>query len=270
MIGKDKIGKIQRRRKVIIHSNPDLPSIGFIISTPLSGASILQERVHLIKGILWDMDGVLFDTGEIHYQSWTRTLPEYGISFDRETFKRIFGMKNAEIIPQLAGKPLPGGLVTEIGDRKEWVFRQMIRGSVELLPGARDWLERFASWRLPQAVASSAPRANVDALLEETGIGDFFSAVISVEGLPGKPDPAIFLTAAAAIGILPQEGLVIEDAASGVEAAKRAGMRCIAVTTTNPAEVLKKADLIVDRLDQLSPEMLEPLGGNHSFTTASK
>ena len=224
----------------------------------------------MIKGILWDMDGVLFDTGEVHYQSWCETLPEYGIPFNRETFKRIFGMKNDEIVPRLAAGPLSPALVTEIGDRKEAVFREMIHGSVELLPGTRQWLERFNGWGLQQAVASSAPRANVDALLEETRIGSFFSAVISVDGLPGKPDPAIFLTAAASLGVHPEQCLVIEDAVAGIEAARRAGMRCIALTTSNPAGMLNKADLVLDRLEDFSPEMFSRLDGNHRLTIASR
>jgi beta-phosphoglucomutase len=203
-------------------------------------------------GILWDVDGVLFDTGEFHFQSWVQALKEYGIPFQSEQFPLIFGMKNQEAIPWLAGRAMAAELVNEIGDRKEEAFRQFVRGRVQLLAGVREWLDRFTSLDYPQAAASSAPKANLDALFAETGIGSYFSAIVAADGLPGKPDPAIFLKAASLIDTPPARCVVFEDALSGIQAAKRAGMSCIAVATTNPLSALKDADIAVERLDALS------------------
>ena len=101
-------------------------------------------------------------------------------------------------------------------------------------------------------MASSAPAANIDVLVDELGLWPYFQAIVSGALLPSKPDPSVFLQAAAAIEIAPSQCLVFEDAVAGVGAARRAGMRCIAVTTTNPAAALADADLVVERLDGLT------------------
>jgi len=107
-----------------------------------------------------------------------------------------------------------------------------------------------------QAIASSAPQANIDVLIDELQIRDFFEVLVSGYDMPGKPNPDVFLKAADLMDIPPMNCIVIEDAVAGVRAAKMAGMRCVAVTTTNPAHLLSEADIIVDRLDVLPVESL--------------
>jgi beta-phosphoglucomutase-like phosphatase (HAD superfamily) len=204
-------------------------------------------------GILWGY-GRRADTGELHYQSWSEVLSTYNIPLDRRTFQGVFGMKNEAAIARLAGRPLRPEVVAEIDERKELVFRRNVRGHLHLLPGVCFWLARFQAWEYPQVVASSAPQENIDVMLEEAGVKDYFTAVVSADGLPSKPDPAIYLEAASRIGIPAGRCIVMEDAVWGVSGAKRAGMMCIAVTTSYPAEDLQAADLIIDRLDQLTPE----------------
>lgn len=201
---------------------------------------------------LWDMDGVLVEDGEQHYLAWRETLAEVGIILDRRTFQQTFGMNNAGILEFLFGRTPPADFVREISDRKEERFRNLIRGQVQLAPGARVWLERLQAEGFLQAVASSAPQANLEALLTELHVGSFFAAVVSGAEMPGKPDPAVFLEAARRLGVPPARCVVIEDSVAGVEAAKRAGMRCLALTTTNPRSALSQADVIVDSLNQLT------------------
>ncbi len=113
---------------------------------------------------------------------------------------------------------------------------------------------------VPQAIGSSAPQANIDALVDELQICHYFGSIVSAHQLPSKPDPTVFLTAAANLGAEPTGCLVVEDAIAGVTAAKAARMKCLAVTTTNPPEALQQADLIVDRLDRYPlPKFLEML-----------
>lgn len=102
-----------------------------------------------------------------------------------------------------------------------------------------------------QAIASSAPQANIDALVDELGLRLYFDAIVSGFDLPGKPKPALFLKTARMLDLLPEQCIVVEDAVVGVEAAKRAGMKCVAVTTTNPAHTLKNADLVVESLKMI-------------------
>jgi len=213
------------------------------------------------RGVIWDMDGVLVDTGELHYLAWSRVLPEYGLPFDREMFRATFGMNNAGILTLLLGRPPEPELLSEISDQKEQTFREMVPGNVSLLPGVLTWLKRLRSAGYHQAIASSAPQANIDTLVDELGLRDYFDALLSGFALPGKPDPSTFLQAAQAIQVPPERCVVVEDATAGVEGARRANMKCIALTTTNPAEALQAADIVVDRLDELPPDTFERLLG---------
>lgn len=217
------------------------------------------------EGVIWDMDGVLVDTGGFHFQAWSQALSEHGIPFTRELFTATFGMNNAGILTMLLGQTPTPELLAEISDRKEQLFRQAVRGRVQPLPGVLAWLERLKAAGMRQAIASSAPPANIDALVDELGLRDYFDVLASGSDLPGKPDSTLFLEAARLIGVPPERCVVVEDAVAGVEAARRAGMKCIAVTTTSPAHALKVADVVVERLDALPLDTFERLlaGAGH-------
>ena len=204
-----------------------------------------------VMGVLWDMDGVLVDSGDFHFQAWTELLPEYGIEFSYELHQETFGRNNASILSLLFGEKLTLELLSEVSERKEERFRAAVRGHAQPLPGVRTWLERLQAGGARQGIASSAPVANIDTLAGELGLLGYFDAIVSGEKMPGKPDPTLFLEVARQLGIPPESCVVVEDAIAGVEAAKRAGMKCIAVTTTNKAEALSAADIVVDRLDAL-------------------
>ncbi len=213
-----------------------------------------------LKAVLWDFDGILMDTQRLHFDIWKQVLQEHGVPLAHEKFLTTFGQKNEEFLPLLFGRPLEPAFVTRLGKDKEQRFRQAAAGGqVKLLPGVLAWLERFRQMGLEQAVASSAPPENVQALLAPTSILPYFAALVSSDGLPGKPDPAIFLQAAARLRLLPAQCLVIEDSLSGIEAARRAGMRCLAVANTYPIQQLSAADLAVEALDRLAPEQLTQL-----------
>ena len=211
------------------------------------------------RGVLWDMDGVLVDTREFHFETWSQVLSKYRIHFSREIFKQIFGLNNFDILSYLLGEPPTLEQAAEIAGRKEQVFRQAIRGHLTPMPGVIQWLRRLNTWGVRQAIASSAPGANIDILVDELGIRNRFEVMVSGNELPGKPDPAVFLEAARRIDILPEKCVVIEDSEAGIEAAKRGGMKCIAVTTATSAKGLSTADIIVDRLDSLHPVQFKRL-----------
>jgi beta-phosphoglucomutase len=209
-----------------------------------------------VRGVIWDLDGVLVDTAETHFISWKETLPAYGIPLSYEQFRKSFGMNNEGVLTFLTGHKPDPDLLSEIDERKESAFRLAIRGHAQLLPGVTHWLESLRQAGVRMAVGSSAPMANVEALVDETGIRPYFQALISANGKPSKPDPWVFLQAAQRIDVPPVDCWVLEDAVIGVEAAHRAGMRCLAVTTTNTVEALHAAEIIIDRLDQLSTDVL--------------
>ncbi len=202
------------------------------------------------------MDGVLVDTGRFHEQSWVDILTAAGHPFPSDFFRRTFGMNNAGVLSTLFGRPATGAEMA-LADRKEELFREIIAGQAQPLPGVRAWLAQLHARGIPQAVASSAPQANIDVLLDALGIRAYFETEVSAEKMPGKPDPAVFLEAARRLGLTPERCVVVEDAIAGVAAAKRAGMRCLAVTTTNPAPVLAAADWVVTSLADLPADAFD-------------
>lgn len=205
------------------------------------------------RAVLWDLDGVLVDSAELHYQSWLETFSTLSIPFDRNKFKQTFGMNNAGILTFLLGKPPEADFLQMVSDRKERRYRELLRGRLQLLPGALKWLTWLWEQGFLQALASSAPVANIEATMNELNIRRYFSTLVSASSMPGKPDPAVFLEAARQLGVKPAVCVVVEDAIAGVEAAKAAEMKCIAVSTTHPRSSLAIADIVVDSLEELTP-----------------
>ncbi|MBC7236459.1 MAG: HAD family phosphatase [Chloroflexi bacterium] len=213
-----------------------------------------------LKAIIWDMDGVLADSGDAHYLAWQMLLRETGQQITRQQFDDTFGMANSLLVRHWFGDTLSPETSRALALRKEEIFRQLVAEHVRILPGVEQWLERFRRRGYRQAVASSGEMANVVAVIHALGLGNYFDALLSGAFLPhSKPDPALFLQTAAALGATPGECLVLEDGLPGIEAARRAGMPCIALTTTHPAEKLASADLILDSLANLDEETLECL-----------
>ncbi len=210
--------------------------------------------------ILWDMDGVVADTGEAHFLAWQDLRAERGQTITYEQFAVTFGMNNPPIIKAWLGEDTPDEEIAQLSARKEVLFRAHALGHVHLLPGVLAWLERGRTRGYRQVVASSGPMANIVAVIGALGVADYFDALLSGAFLPrSKPDPAIFLRAAASVGADPADCLVVEDGIVGVEAALSAGMRCLAVTTSHPATKLARATLVVDSLADLDENAFERL-----------
>ena len=208
---------------------------------------------------LWDLDGVLADSGPFHFQSWAETLARCGVVFTEAQFRQTFGMNNTGILKLFLGPHTPQARIDEVGDEKEQIFKELIVGKLQALDGAKELLEALRAAGIPQAIGSSAPQANIDAEIDAVGVRPYFSAIISGAKMPGKPHPMVYLTAAAALGVPPERCVVFEDAIAGVQAAKAAGMCCIAVTSTNPAAALTVADRVVESLRTISVEMVREL-----------
>jgi beta-phosphoglucomutase len=219
----------------------------------------MRLQSEAIYGVLWDMDGVLVDSGDYHYRAWVQALEREGISYPPEMFRATFGMDNRGVLTNLLGREPDPAWLARVSDEKEAAFRDAIRGQAVPLPGVVLWLGRLQAAGVRQAVASSAPPANIDLLIDNLGLRNYFAAVVATAGMPGKPDPAVFLEAARRIGLPPKRCLVVEDAVAGVAAARRAGMACLAVTTTNSRQLLGAADLVVDSLADLTEETFSAL-----------
>ena len=209
-----------------------------------------------LDAFLWDLDGVLVDTGAAHLRSWVDTLAEYGLRLTAEKFRTVFGMNNDLTINTLFGRPLTRSELDEISHKKESQFRAEMHGQIQLLPGVSTWLNTIRQQSIRQAVASSSPIENIDQVLDETGIRHLFDVIVPGYGQPSKPDPWVFQQACDQLGVAGKNCIVIEDSIAGVQAAKQIGAYCLAVTTTNTTKSLEDAgaDRVVDRLDSLDPE----------------
>jgi len=209
--------------------------------------------------VLWDMDGVLVDSASYHYRAWRETLAAAGVDLDEASFRRTFGQRNDAILADLLGPDVSEEQVVSLGAAKERRYRALVmQEGIAPLAGAVEWLRRLHTRGIPQAVVSSAPRANITTVLEALRVADLFQALVSGEAVrQGKPHPESFLLAARRLGLPPQRCLVVEDAPAGVEAARRAGMACLALTTSHPPEDLLAADWVVESLADLPDDAFE-------------
>lgn len=215
--------------------------------------------------VIWDVDGTLVDTAELHFQAWCVLARELGQPFTREDFAATFGWRNPDIIPKLFGRHDPAE-VAELGDRKEEYYRAEAKKGVALLPGVGAVLAGVANAGGKQAVGSSAPRRNLELILDITHTARYFGAVIAMEDTQrGKPDPQVFLLAADRLGVPPRRCLVMEDAPVGVQAAKAGGMKAIGITFVghHPAGALEAAgaDRVVPSLERVDAAAIRALIG---------
>jgi HAD superfamily hydrolase (TIGR01509 family) len=216
------------------------------------------------RAVLWDMDGTLIDSEEFHWISWRDTMANEGIPITREQFLASFGQRNDSIIPRWLGAASTPERIERIGNAKEELYRQLVRrDGISPLPGVADWLRRLHHEGWLQAIASAAPRANIDVVLEALSATHIFQGIVSAEDVhKGKPDPEVYLTAATRVGAPPSRCIVVEDAVAGVEGARSAGMRSIGVNHNGKH---LPADIVVKSLDLLESDAFDTLLQNDSY-----
>jgi beta-phosphoglucomutase len=210
------------------------------------------------RAVLWDLDGTLIDSEEFHWIAWRDTLANRGISITREQFLSSFGQRNDAVISQWLGAAATADRTAEIGNAKEQLYRDLIRkNGIPPLPGVATWVRRLHEQGWFQAIASSAPRLNIDAVLDALGSAQYFEVIVSAEEVQrGKPDPEVYLTAASRVGTPPARCIVVEDAAAGIEGARKAGMWTIGVSRHGQP---LPADIVVQSMDLLAPDAFERL-----------
>ena len=195
------------------------------------------------------MDGVLANTGPIHFKSWVKIAKEIGVKFTRDLFEQTFGQQSPTITRKLVGSEIDETLILQWSNLKESYYREMVKDKLEPLPGVINIINDLKSEGFKLAIGSSAPSENVELLLTTLKIKDFFDVIITAaEVKKGKPEPDVFLIVANFLNINPQNCVVIEDAPVGIQAANNAGMKSIALITTHNKEELFDANLIVKDL----------------------
>jgi HAD superfamily hydrolase (TIGR01509 family) len=229
---------------------------------PERGAQLASGR-RASYAVIWDVDGVLLDSGEQHRLAWAALAREHGFPYSDAAFWATFGMRNADIIPQLFGVA-DRERVTALGERKEELYRALLAESSAPLPGAVELLSALHAASYRQALGSSAPPKNLEMIVALLGIGPYLEAAVSGERVArGKPAPDIFLAAAVALGVAPVRCLVIEDAPAGVQAAHAGGMKCLAVLRAGqpPTPGVEAADHVAASLTQVDVALVDRLLG---------
>src|SRR3712207_6320454 len=173
-----------------------------------------HEHASLPRAAIWDVDGTLIDSGPLHFDAWSVTLLDEQFALTHDHFHATFGQRNDAVLRAFLGVDLADTDIVRIGTAKELLYRDMVRPrGLELLPGVRRWLIALQAAGWQQAIASSAPHANLEVIVEALGLSSFFGAIVAGDDVQhGKPDPAIFLLAAARLGVEPQRCVVVEDA----------------------------------------------------------
>lgn len=204
---------------------------------------------------IFDMDGVIVDSNPYHKIALRQFCEKHGHKLtETELREKIYGRTNKDWIPNLFGNITPE-LARKYANEKEALFRKLYAADIKPVSGLIEFLEELDLKGLPRAIATSAPRENVDFTLDKTGTQGYFKVILDESFVSkGKPDPEIYLKTATALNRPPQQCIVIEDSLSGVMSAKAAGCRVIGVTTTHSAEEFPPVDLIIDDFKGLNPK----------------
>ncbi len=214
--------------------------------------------------VIFDMDGVLIDSNPFHLRKWVDLLREHGIPFDEEALpKIILGHRNDSAFRRFFGAQLTREEIRILSGELEEKFRKAFGPHAQLLPGLQRFMDECRANAVPMAVASSAMTKNVEFVVTRLELGPYLQTILTGDEVShAKPDPEIYLRTAAKLGLEPSNCVAFEDSFVGIEAAKRAGMKCIGIASTFPAEDLRRethADLVVPGFEVVSLPTLRQL-----------
>jgi len=212
----------------------------------------------MIKAVLFDMDGVLLDSERFITLAGVELFREKGFTVKFEDFKEFTGMGEDRFLGGVAEKYDIPFDVEKDKSRAYSIYNELVRGQLNPLPGVKDFIQKCRDKSLQIAVATSADNIKMKINLGEIGLSenDFDATIDGLEVVHKKPDPEIFLKAAAKLKIPPESCLVVEDAVSGIEAAKKAGCRCLAIKTSFDENELYAADWFAKDLSTAPKECL--------------
>ncbi len=204
--------------------------------------------------VIFDMDGVIVDTNPYHKISLKQFCEKYGYQLNEEDLiSKIYGRTNNEWIRNIFG-PLPKEKILELGEEKEAMFRAIYKDVIKPVSGLDDFLNALEEENIPKAIGTSAPRSNVDFVLEHTQLKKYFTTILDQSDVEhGKPNPEIYLKVADRLGFPPQQCIVFEDSLSCVESAQRAGAKVVGVSTTHSHQELAHTDLVISDFKGLEP-----------------
>ena len=223
----------------------------------------------MLRAVIFDFNGIIVDDEPIHFELFRKVFSEEGIDLTKQAYyERYLGFDDRGAFSfgfREHKRPLNHQKLTELIDRKALYYQQAIRNHVTIFPGAKELIVNLAG-DLPLAVASGALRNEIETILTTAGLIGHFKAIVSAEDVErGKPEPDIFIKALAMLNagmdnpIQASDCIVIEDSREGIKGARRAGMKCLAVTNSHPAELLGEAHTIVKSLEEVGLACLAQL-----------
>jgi beta-phosphoglucomutase-like phosphatase (HAD superfamily) len=217
----------------------------------------------MCKGAIFDWDGVIVDSSDLHLKSWEALANELKLPLPNDHFEKGFGKRNETIIPHILGWSKDPAQINHWGKRKEEIYREFgNKDGIKLARGSKDFLTQILSSTFRCSIGTSTERKNVELAIRQHDLSQYFlGAACSEDVSKGKPDPEVFLKAAKILSITPKNCVVFEDSPHGIEAAIRAGMKTVALTTTHPSTTFMhlNPDLLVASLADLSVDQVEKL-----------
>lgn len=193
------------------------------------------------RAVVFDMDGVLVDSGAHHRDAWQATFRELGVALPAEFWRVTIGRPADEAVALLV-KGVDAAEAGRLAEVKRGHYARLARRGTVAVMGVREFLEVLARRQVPRAVATSATRRDLERVLAELGLRSRFDVVVTADDVRwGKPHPEVYLKAAAGLGVDPSACVVFEDAVVGVRAARAAGMRVIGVTSAHTSDELVHA-----------------------------
>jgi beta-phosphoglucomutase family hydrolase len=213
------------------------------------------------RAFIFDMDGTIVDNMAFHTKSWLEFFARRGKEYDAEAFFReTAGAQGREILRERLGPDVSDEEIAVLAQEKDALYREMYGPHRAAIQGFDDFVTDADAKGVALAVATSAPPKNIVFTLDELDLRRHFAAVVGAADVKqGKPHPDVFLKAAEKLGVNPADCIVFEDAPMGVEAARRAGMRAVVITTTLPAAAFEEFDnviAVVGDYDELSVDAL--------------
>jgi beta-phosphoglucomutase len=225
----------------------------------------------VLRAVIFDFNGILVDDEPIHLELFQKVLEEEGIVLSqRDYYDRYLGMDDKGCFKaafEELGRSLDEGQLGRLIQRKAAYYRESVKTNIRVFPGVSELVRKVAS-RYPLAIASGALRSEIEMITERFSLRKYFQVIVSAEDISeGKPDPEVFLKAVSRLAELqpagrpigPRDCVVIEDSREGILGARRAGIRCLAVTNSHPAEELTVADAVVGSLEEVDLAFLETL-----------
>jgi beta-phosphoglucomutase family hydrolase len=220
----------------------------------------------MIEGAIFDMDGVLVDNARYHIRAWQRLGRELGKELTDAEIRAVFGQRNREMIAALVGRTFSEEEIVRHTSHKEELYRTIIAPELAPTPGLTEFLKELKNAGIKTAVATSGPKDNVRFVLQRLALEPYFDAVVTgVDVTNSKPAPDIFLLAARRVGLPAERCVVFEDSVAGIEAARRAGSPCVALSTTHSAEELSRSSacrVIRDFTELRAPDLQHLTSGN--------